>query len=131
MAPERPTLVYDGSCGFCTDAADLVRRWDRAGLLDVVPFQDEARLAPFGVALPAYAAAMHLFLPDGRVLVGADAVPAIARLLPGKRWLGWPWSIPGAPRLARRIYAEVAARRRCTVAPSVDAPTAKSVGSRR
>jgi len=131
MAPERPTLVYDGACGLCTDAVTLVRRWDPRGRLDVVPFQDEARLATFGVAIPAYAAAMHLLLPDGRVFVGADAVPPLVRLLPGKRWLGWPWRVPGVPRLARRLYAMIAARRRCTVGGSVDAAAAGSVGSAR
>ena len=129
MAPERPTLVYDGSCGLCTDAAALVRRWDRDRRIDVVPFQDEALVARFGIALPAYAAAMHLVLPDGRVYVGADAAPPLVRMLPGRRWLAWPWVVPGVPRLARRVYAAIAARRRCTTGASVDATAAGSVGS--
>ena len=131
MAPERPTLVYDGSCGLCTDAAALVRRWDRGRRLDVVPFQDDARLARFDITAPTYAAAMHLLLPDGRVYAGADAVPPLVRLLPGKRWLGWPWAVPGVARLARRVYAGIAARRRCAARASVDAATAGSVGSLR
>ena len=129
MVPERPTLVYDGSCGLCTDAAELVRRWDRDRRVDVIPFQDEALLARFGIAVPAYAAAMHLLLPDGRVYVGADAVAPLVRMLPGKRWLGWPWVVPGVPRFARRVYAAIAARRRCTGRASVDAAAAGSVGS--
>ena len=131
MAPERPTLVYDGSCGLCTDAAGLVRRWDRGRRLDVVPFQDDARVARFGIPVPAVAAALHLLLPDGRVYAGADAVPPLVRLLPGKRWLGWPWAVPGVARLARRVYAVIAARRRCAAGASVDAATAGSVGSPR
>ena len=131
MAPERPILVYDGSCGLCTDAARLVRGWDRAGRLDVVPFQDEARVAGFGITVPAYAAAMHLLMPDGRVYAGADAVPPLVRMLPGKRWLGWPWAVPGIPRLARRLYAAIAARRRCTGWAAVDSAAAGSVGSPR
>jgi predicted DCC family thiol-disulfide oxidoreductase YuxK len=131
MAPERPTLVYDGSCGLCTDAARLVRRWDRGGRLDVAPFQDAALLARFGIAVPAYAAAIHLLLPDGRVFVGADAVPPLVRMLPGRRWLGWPWAVPGVPRLARRLYAAIAARRRCSGRASVDDVAAGSVGSPR
>ena len=123
--------MYDGTCGLCTDAVALVRRWDFGGRLDLVPFQDAARLATFGVAIPAYAAAMHLLLPDGRVFVGADAVPPLVRLLPGKRWLGWAWRVPGVPHLARRLYATIAARRRCTVGASVDAAAARSVGSPR
>lgn len=131
MAPERPTLVYDGSCGLCTDAAGLVRRWDRARRIDVVPFQDEARVARFGIAVSGYAAALHLLLPDGRVYAGADAVPPLVRLLPGKRWLGWPWAVPGVAGLARRGYAMIAARRHCIPGASVDGAATGSVGSPR
>jgi len=123
--------VYDGSCGLCTDAAGLVRRWDRGRRLDVVPFQADARLARFDIPVPAYAAAMHLLLPDGRVYTGADAVPPLVRLLPGRRWLGWAWAVPGVARLARRVYAAIAARRLCAARASVDAASAGSVGSLR
>src|SRR5258708_23461477 len=67
MPAELPTLIYDGECGFCKRSMELVRRWDREHRLRYVPFQDEAAVARFGVALPALAAAMHVVLPDGRV----------------------------------------------------------------
>jgi len=110
-----PTLIYDGECGMCSDAVALLRRWDREHVLRFVPFQDEAAVARFGIALPALAAAMHLVLPDGRVLAGADAVPELLRLLPGKRWLAVWFRVPGALPVARRVYAWIAARRRCLV----------------
>ena len=115
--PPRPTLIYDGACGFCQRAVDLVRRWDREQRIEVVPFQDQERVAAFGIPLPALAAAMHLVLPppDGRVFAGADAAPEILRLLPGKRWLARVFRVPGVPPLARRMYAWIARRRRCLV----------------
>ncbi len=78
----RPTLIYDGECGFCQRSVDLLRRWDRERRIALVPFQDRARVAAFHIPLPALAAAMHLVLPppDGRVLSGADAVPERAAL---------------------------------------------------
>ena len=82
-----PTLIYDGECGFCRESVGLVRRWDREHRLAIVPFQDQERVAAFGIPLTALAAAMHLVLPDGRVFAGADAAPELLRLLPGKRWL--------------------------------------------
>jgi predicted DCC family thiol-disulfide oxidoreductase YuxK len=94
---------------------DLVRRWDGEHRLRLVPFQDAATVARFGIVLPALAAAMHLILPDGRVYAGADAVPEILRLLPGKRWLALPFRVPGVLRIARRVYARIAARRHCLV----------------
>ena len=81
----------------------------------MIPFQDQARVAAFGIPLPALAAAMHLVRTDGRVFAGADAAPEILRLVPGKRWLAWPFRIPGVLPIARRIYGWVARRRRCLV----------------
>ena len=115
MPADAPTLVYDGDCGFCQRSMELVRRWDREHRLRYVPFQDEASVARFGVPLPALAAAMHLVLPDGRVYAGADAAPQILKLLPGKRWLAAPFTLPGVLPIARRVYAWIARRRRCLV----------------
>ncbi len=113
----RPTLIYDGECGFCRRSVDLLRRWDREQRIALVPFQDQARVAAFGIPLPALAAAMHLVLPppDSRVLAGADAVPELLRRLRGKRWLAWGFRIPGVPFVARRLYGWIARRRRCLV----------------
>jgi predicted DCC family thiol-disulfide oxidoreductase YuxK len=114
-AEKGPTLLYDGECGLCSEAVALLRRWDREHMLRFVPFQDEAAVARFGIALPALAAAMHLVFPDGRVFAGADAAPELLRLLPGKRWLAWWFWLPGAMPVARRVYAWIAERRRCLV----------------
>ena len=110
-----PTLIYDGECGICRRAAELVRRWDREHVLRLVPFQDAVAVARFPIALPALAAAMHLVLPDGRVYAGADAIPELLRLFPGKRWLAPLFRIPGVLPLARRMYAQTAVRRHCLV----------------
>ena len=110
-----PTVIYDGECGLCSEAVALLRRWDREHVLRFVPFQDGAAVARFGIALPALAAAMHLVFADGRVYAGADAAPELLRLLPGKRWLAPLFGVPGALPLARRVYAWIAAQRRCLV----------------
>ena len=114
-ADAAPTVIYDGECGLCRQSVDLLRRWDRQRVLRFVPFQDEAAVARFRIALPALAAAMHLVLPDGRVFAGADAAPELLRLLPGKRWLAAAFRVPGVLPLARRAYAWIAVRRRCLV----------------
>lgn len=113
--PAQPTLIYDGECGLCQQAVTTLKRWDREHALRYVPFQDSAAVSQFGIALPALAAAMHLVLPDGRVYPGADAVPELMRLLPGKRWVAALFDIPGVPPLARKIYARIALRRHCLV----------------
>lgn len=115
MRVERPTLIYDGECGFCRDAVGIVARWDRDARVQLMPFQDQAAVSKLGISLPALAAAMHLVLPTGEVFVGADAAEALVRFFPGKRWLAWPFALPGARPLARRVYAWVARRRHCLV----------------
>ncbi len=115
MRADRATLIYDGECGMCRDAVRLLRRWDRAGKIDYVPFQDAAAVARFGIELPALAAAMHLILPDGRVFAGADATPELAKLFPGKGWLAPLYRVPGVRPVARRVYAWIAARRKCKI----------------
>ena len=110
-----PTVIYDGECAFCRQSVDLLQRWDREHVLRFVPFQDRAAVARFGIALPALAAAMHLVFADGRVYAGADAAPELLRLLPGKRWLAPLFRVPGVLPLARRVYARIAAQRRCLV----------------
>src|SRR5438046_9589476 len=82
----RPTLIYDGECGFCRRSVDWVQRWDREHRIALVPFQDRARVAAFNIPLPALAAAMHLVLPppDGRGPSGAGAVPGPRQRPPGR-----------------------------------------------
>ena len=115
MSIDHATLIYDGECGFCRQTVALVSRWDRERRLTLIPFQDQARVAAFRIPLPALAAAMHLVLPDGRVLAGADAAADVLRLLPGKRWLAGAFVIPGVLPLARRVYGWIARRRHCLV----------------
>ncbi len=114
LSPEGATLIYDGECGVCRSAVERVRAWDRLGRLSFLPFQDSTAVR-FGIAPPALAAAMHLVLPDGRVFTGADAVPELGKLLPGKRWWTWGFAVPGVRAAARRIYRRIAERRHCLV----------------
>jgi len=55
--------------------------------------------------------AIHLVLADGRVLAGADALPEILRRLRRWRWLAGLLRIPGARRLAPRLYQWVVRHR--------------------
>lgn len=112
---ETATLIFDGECGMCRRAVERLRRWDREHRLRYVPFQDEEAIRHLDLSLPALAAAMHLVLPDGRVFAGADAVPELGRLLPGKRWWALGFAVPGVRPVARRVYARIARNRRCAV----------------
>ncbi len=109
---ERPVLLYDGGCGFCRDWVARLARLDRAGRIDALP-AERRHDRPSLPSIPdeALDRAMHLVLPDGRVLAGARALPEILRRLPRWRLAAPLFGVPGVGWLADRVYAWVVARR--------------------
>jgi predicted DCC family thiol-disulfide oxidoreductase YuxK len=108
----RPVLLYDGTCGFCRTWIDRLRRWDRAGRIDYVAYQQRAAVAGLPpITDDALDRAAHLVAPDGRVQAGARAMPLLLDYLPGGRLLKPFFYVPGVPWVADRIYAWVAANR--------------------
>lgn len=105
-------LVYDGQCRFCECCVGLVRRWDVAGRVIAVPFQDAAawREGP-GLSREALETAMHLVSPAGRVYAGAAAAAPLLRLLPGGWVIAAPLGLPGIGRVASAAYRWVARHR--------------------
>jgi len=105
-------LVYDGECRFCRSCIAVLARWDTRRRIRAVPFQDAASLA----ALPpiprnALELAMHLISPRDEVRAGAEAAPALLRLLPAGGLFAAVFHVPGVPALAARLYAAVARNR--------------------
>jgi predicted DCC family thiol-disulfide oxidoreductase YuxK len=85
---DRLVVLFDRDCGLCTASARALRRWDRAGRLELLALQDATSspspvIAAAGRALPL-AAALHVIDPStGEVHPGGDAILAIAAALPG------------------------------------------------
>lgn len=107
-APDRPALVYDGSCAFCKTWVERVRRWDRLGAVDYVPLQDMKAPDLTGRSREALQRAAHLVRPDGSVYAGAAAVRELLRYLPGGTLPGLLLSVPGMMPVAERVYAWIA-----------------------
>lgn len=107
---QRPALVFDGDCGFCTRSAGVARRVLPAGFA-VVPWQ-EVDLAAVGTTA-ARARQEVLWVPrTGEVVGGAGAVAAALRAA-GSGWplLGRLLQLPLVDRLADAVYRAVAANR--------------------
>jgi len=107
---DRPVLLFDGDCGFCTTSANLARRI--VPEVDVVPYQ-HADLLALGVTAEACATELHLVDPQGgAVSRGADAV-ARTFLAAGLPWsvAGRALLVPGVRQLAQWAYRLVAANR--------------------
>lgn len=99
----RPTMLYDGACGFCSRVVELAvaRLPDRVAW---VPYQS-ADLPAYGVSEAEAAGAVHLVDPSGRVESGSAAV---ARVLvhSGGGWslLGRALLVPPVSLVAEGVY---------------------------
>jgi predicted DCC family thiol-disulfide oxidoreductase YuxK len=66
-------LLYDGACGLCRRSVAWVRRRDRAGRFEAVPYQDAPSPPMTAELREACAKAVHVITEDGRTLRGGQA----------------------------------------------------------
>jgi predicted DCC family thiol-disulfide oxidoreductase YuxK len=108
----RAVLIYDGGCPLCQEAVGWLSRRGIRGQFEFLPCQSVERRARFPrIEERACMAAMHLVLPDGRVLAGAAAAPEILQRLRGWRWLAAAFRLPGAGLLGPVVYGWIARHR--------------------
>ena len=105
-------LIYDGECPVCRGAVMWIRA--RSGPEDFEFFschsEDLPRRFPT-VEKSACLEAMHMVLPDGKVLAGEQAAPEILLRLRRWRWAAALFRLPGAGILSGAFYRWFAARR--------------------
>jgi predicted DCC family thiol-disulfide oxidoreductase YuxK len=106
---ERPVLVFDGDCAFCTTCARLLGRIGPQA--EIVAWQ-LTDLAALGLTDEQAAAAVQWVEPGGTVRSGHEAIAA-ALTTAGGIWrpIGRLIGLPGISWLAARIYRLVAANR--------------------
>jgi len=104
-------LLFDGRCGFCTRAVRWVQRWDRAGRVRAVPFQQPGAPERYGLTREACEQAAWAITPDGVRHRGAAAVLAALGAAIGCPGLLALYRIPPLRWLADRLYEAVAAHR--------------------
>jgi len=105
-------VLYDAACPLCRQAVTWISRRAVRGDFEFLPCQAAERRARFPrIEDGACMQAMHLVLPDGRVLVGAGALPEIVRRLRRWGWLASVLELPGIRRLSPHAYAWVARHR--------------------
>ena len=107
---QRPALVFDGDCAFCSRSAALARRILPADC-HVVPWQ-QVDLAWAGVSAERAQSEVLWMARDGEVSGGAPAV-ALALRAAGGLWalLGLLLSVPPISWLAPPVYRLVAVNR--------------------
>lgn len=104
-----PVLVYDGSCGFCTRCARILKRLGPDA--EVVAWQ-LADLAELGITEEQAAEAVQWVAADGAVRSGHEAIAASLRTAgPAWRLVGRLMVAPGISWIAARAYRLVADNR--------------------
>ena len=110
-------ILYDGACPICSREIEHYRRRDRAGrLLPVDISAPGFDPAPYGLALPALMAELHVIDRRGTVYRGIEAFAAIWRAFPERPFyrllaivVAWPVVNPLA-RLGYRWFARLRPR---------------------
>lgn len=127
--PDHPVLIYDGECPLCRRAVEWVRQRDPAGRFEFLPCQAGERAARFpSMTEPTCLESVQLALPDGRVLSGADTLPAIFERLRGWSLVAGALRLPGVRYLSPRVYRWIATNRHQLSAIAV--PKKNSAGER-
>jgi len=108
------TLLYDGDCGICRATAGWLGR--RVGprdlrLLALSDASSDATIGPQVIGLDLLAA-LHLVLPDGRILTGARAAFSAGRLVPRWGLIAWAFDHRLGHLLLGPVYQLVAGHRR-------------------
>ena len=106
----RPTLLYDGDCGFCRR---WIERWREITVDRVVYSASKEAGHHFPQVDPALYAQSVVFVDeDGTVFVGADAVFRALGTAPGWGWPAWAYQrIPGFATASENAYRAVARHR--------------------
>ncbi|MGB0970769.1 MAG: thiol-disulfide oxidoreductase DCC family protein [Mycobacterium sp.] len=106
------TLFFDGNCGMCTRARNLVLRLDRRGRIATEPFQRPGSPEKLGVSADRMVESAWSLDSSGQVYGGAESVnAALSAALAIKLPLLIYRMVPGMRRLQEGIYRWVAANR--------------------
>jgi len=108
--PTTVTTFFDGHCPLCQSAVGRYQRVARDGHPDLL-WRDVRRfpdaLATFGVSRVAARRRIHVVDRSGALRAGVDAMIAIWRELPRRRWRAVLLSLPGIHGISGVLYDNV------------------------
>lgn len=108
----RDVLIYDSSCSICSGAVKWIQDNAFAGSFDVVPCHAVQNGVPsLGIKREDCLRAIHLVLPDGKILTGEKALPEIVARLRKYHLASALFKLPGAAAVSRIAYRWFALRR--------------------
>jgi glyoxylase-like metal-dependent hydrolase (beta-lactamase superfamily II)/predicted DCC family thiol-disulfide oxidoreductase YuxK len=112
---DKPTpyrVLYDGQCEVCQACVSWLKILDRDGKTLSLPISaDTLSSTDTRLQIDACLRQLHVVTPNKEILVGWDAVAALALLFPSTRINGWLGQRFPFRNLGRSIYGYVAANR--------------------
>ena len=105
------TLFFDGKCGMCTRARNLLLKFDRTGALATEPLQTAGLADRLGVPEARLLDAVRWLDDSGAVYAGAEAVNAAVSAAVGTRLPLLIYRVPGVRALQDGVYRYVAGHR--------------------
>lgn len=111
LLPERLTLIFDGSCDFCTRAVRLVRAIDRQGRITIAPFQKPSFPESHGLTAAQGEQSIWAITPDGFTYPAAAAANLTAATALGTALPLWLYAIPGVTATQEAAYHFIASIR--------------------
>ncbi len=100
------TVVYDGYCNVCKKLVRMLTKWDRSGVLEILPSQTPGLAARYPwIPAKAYLESVQ-FIENhsGHTWQGAAALEHIIDAMPKGRLITWIFSIPFVRPLAEKLY---------------------------
>lgn len=125
------TVIYDGHCGMCSSGATLLKKIDWLNNFTYIPYQDLALYIRYPKLNPAACEqALHVIMPDGEIIAGANAIRAVLWRTPLTFLVAWVLMLPPLPWVFRKLYPVIAKNRylisdRCRIKTPLD-PLAKT-----
>lgn len=104
-------LVFDGRCGVCTRAVNLLARWNRTGMLRIEPMQSPGMADRLGVTDDRMLESAWWLDSSGAIFAGAYAMNVALAAALGTRLPLWIYRIPGVGAAQNVIYRWVSAHR--------------------
>jgi predicted DCC family thiol-disulfide oxidoreductase YuxK len=105
------TLFFDGACGMCTRAKDLIVSLDRTGKLHTEPLQGPGVSERLGVPTERLLDAVRWIDSNGTVYAGAEATNAAISTALGSRIPLAIYRIPGIRFIEDVVYRWIVAHR--------------------
>ncbi|HET8846675.1 MAG TPA: DUF393 domain-containing protein [Ktedonobacteraceae bacterium] len=106
------TLLFDGSCNFCTASAELLRVLDRRGSLHCLPFQIPELPQSYGLTIKQCEEAIWAITSTGQKYRGAQAVNVALDSLTNHHFFLRFYQLRGIKQIENRIYSWIARNRR-------------------